>query len=150
MQLTLIIYDGLSNIMNKITHHGVVESIDGDEVKVRFLQTSACAACKVAGHCSASDSKEKVVVVKDGKAAHSHELGDQVTVAMSAGNGRLAVVLAFVVPFFILIAVLVLCLWITGDEAMAALVGIASLVPYYVVLHFLEKRISRQFAFVIE
>ena len=78
------------------------------------------------------------------------ELGDQVTVAMSAGNGRLAVVLAFVVPFFILIAVLVLCLWITGDEAMAALMGIASLVPYYVVLHFLEKRISRQFAFVIE
>lgn len=148
--MTSINYDGLSNIMNKISHQGIVESVAGDEVKVRFLQTSACAACKVAGHCSASDSKEKVVVVKDAKAALTHEVGDHVTVAMPAGNGRLAVVLAFVVPFFILIAVLVLCLWITGDEAMAALMGIASLVPYYVVLHLLEKKVSRQFAFVIE
>ncbi len=136
--------------MNKISHQGIVESVDGDTVLVRFIQTSACAACKVAGHCSASESKEKIVTVKDPKAARTHAVGDQVNVVMPSGNGRFAVILAFVIPFIILVAVLSLCLWITGDEAFSALIGVASLVPYYVGLHFFENRISRQFAFVIE
>ena len=45
----------------KISHSGIVERIDGDCVQVRIVQTSACAACKVAGYCNAAESKEKVI-----------------------------------------------------------------------------------------
>ena len=47
----------------KISHSGIVASISKGCVQVRILQTSACAACKVAGHCNASESKEKIVDV---------------------------------------------------------------------------------------
>ena len=47
----------------KISHSGIVESIEDGCVKVRIVQTSACAACKVAGYCNAADSKEKSVDV---------------------------------------------------------------------------------------
>ena len=136
--------------MNKISHQGIIESIDGNEVTVRFLQTAACASCKAASHCSASEKKEKVVTIKDADVALSYAKGDKVIVVMSAENGRLAVILAFVVPFFILVVVLSFCLWMTKNEAMAALVGILSLMPYYAMLHLFDNKIARQFTFDIE
>ena len=48
----------------KISHSGVIEEIQGDGVKVRIVQTSACAACKVAGYCNAADKKEKIIDVR--------------------------------------------------------------------------------------
>ena len=35
----------------KISHSGVIERIEPDKVQVRIVQTSACAACKVASYC---------------------------------------------------------------------------------------------------
>ena len=92
-----------------------MEEVRGDSVRVRIVQTSACAACKVAGHCSAAESKEKVVEVVDGRAA-AYAPGDNVVVSIEPSIGRRAVILAFVVPFLILVAVLVIALWAIGDE----------------------------------
>ncbi|MBQ4223061.1 MAG: SoxR reducing system RseC family protein [Prevotella sp.] len=134
--------------MSRISHEGVVEEVRGDSVRVRIVQTSACAACKVAGHCSAAESKEKVVEVVDGRAA-AYAPGDSVVVSIEPSTGRRAVILAFVVPFLILVAVLVVALWVTGDEGVAAIVALASLVPYYLLLHGMERRLARKFSFVI-
>lgn len=133
----------------KITHKGVVEDTGDGWVKVRILQTSACSACKVAGHCSAAESKEKTVQVSSSKAGR-YQPGEEVVVAMTAGNGRDAVILAFILPFVIMVAVLMLCLWLTGNEGIAALAGIASLVPYYAVVYHCKDKLARRFAFVIE
>ena len=92
-----------------------MEEVRGDSVRVRIVQTSACAACKVAGHCSAAESKEKVVEVVDCRAA-AYAPGDSVVVSIEPSTGRRAVILAFVVPFLILVAVLVIALWAIGDE----------------------------------
>ena len=51
----------------KICHSGIVERIDDGCVHVRIVQTSACAACKVAGYCNAAESKEKIIDVKKKK-----------------------------------------------------------------------------------
>ena len=134
--------------MSRISHEGVVEEVRGDSVRVRIVQTSACAACKVAGHCSAAESKEKVVEVVDDRAA-AYAPGDSVVVSIEPSTGRRAVILAFVVPFLILVAVLVVALWVTGDEGVAAIIALASLVPYYLVLHGMERRLARKFSFVI-
>ena len=64
---------------NKISHLGVVDSIEGDRVKVRIIQTSACAACKVATHCTASESKVKMVDVFGCDTA-KYKAGQEVTV----------------------------------------------------------------------
>ena len=48
---------------DKIKHLGIVESINGSYLKVRIVQTSACSACSIKGHCSAAESKEKLIDV---------------------------------------------------------------------------------------
>ena len=135
--------------MNKISHQGFVESVEGDSAVVRIVQTSACAACKAASHCSAAESKEKLVEARlqDG---HRPEPGDSVVVSMPAVSGRDAVVYAFVLPFIIMVAVLYCALRLSADEATAALLGIGSLIPYYLVLYLCRGRLRRQFLFVVD
>ena len=48
-----------------IKHCGIVDEITDGCIKVRIVQSSACASCKVASRCNASESKEKIVEVYD-------------------------------------------------------------------------------------
>lgn len=135
--------------MNKINHAGVVEAVQGDCVKVRIVQTAACASCKVAAHCNASEAKEKIIDVTSPDALR-YAKGDSVMVSTTTGNAHRAVLLAFGVPFVLMVAVIVLIYLLTGDEGIAALCGIASLLPYYAILYWQRERIGSHFAFQID
>ena len=64
---------------NTIKHQGIVENISGSHLQVRIVQTSACASCSIKGHCSSSDTKEKIIdVTNDG--TFSYQPGDHVWV----------------------------------------------------------------------
>ena len=142
---------GLQESMsNEISHAGVIESIAEGCVKVRILQTSACASCKVAAHCNASESKVKVVDVCGAPNVSSLSVGQSVVVSTSRDVANRALLLGFGLPFLLLVAVLMVVLWITGNEGIAALSAIGSLVPYYMVLWLLRDRISRQVRFEIK
>ena len=134
---------------NKIKHSGVIENIMGDSVQVRIVQTSACAACKVAGYCNASESKEKLVDVYHADTRHL-KVGDVVMVTASTQVAAHALLLGFGLPFVVLVAVLFAVLLITGNEGAAALSGLAALVPYYAVLFLFRNRIRDKLSFSIE
>ena len=133
----------------KITHSGVIESIEDGCVHVRIVQTSACAACKVAGYCNAAESKEKVVDVFDSN-SQAYSVGQQVTVTTSGSVAAKALLWAFGIPFLLMMTVLVAVLLLTGSEGTAAVSALASLVPYYAVLWLLRDRMRQQLAFAIE
>lgn len=135
---------------NKIRHEGVIDSIDEGCVHVRILQTSACAACKVAGYCNAAEAKEKIVDVFCN--ARERELlpGQPVTVSASGDVAARALLWAFGIPFVLLVTILVIVLWQTGDEGIAALSALLSLIPYYGLLYLMRHRMQRQMAFTIE
>ena len=134
---------------NKIKHSGVIEKIMDDCIQVRIVQTSACAACKVAGYCNASESKEKLIDVYH---ADSHRLnvGDAVTVTASTEVAAHALLLGFGLPFIVMVAVLVIVLQTTGNEGRAALSGLLALVPYYAVLYLFRNRLRDKLSFSIE
>jgi len=134
---------------DKISHLGVVDSIEGDCVKVRIVQTSACAACKVASHCHASESKEKMVDVFCCDSA-KYAMGQEVTVWASREVANRALLLGFGIPLLLLMGVLLAVLRWTGDEGMAALASLGALVPYYIVLWLLRDRIRQKVSFRIE
>ena len=134
---------------NKIKHSGVIENIMGDSVQVRIVQTSACAACKVAGYCNASESKEKLVDVYHAD-TQNLKVGDVVMVTASTQVAAHALLLGFGLPFVVLVAVLFAVLLITGNEGAAALSGLAALVPYYAVLFLFRNRIRDKLSFSIE
>ena len=134
---------------DKISHPGVVDSIEGDCVKVRIVQTSACAACKVAAHCNASESKEKLVDVFGCDTA-KYATGQEVVVSASREVANRAILLGFGLPLLLLIGVLLMVLRWTGDEGMAAMASLGALVPYYIVLWLLRDSIRQQVSFRIE
>lgn len=134
---------------NSIRHSGVVENVEGDCVKVRIVQTSACSSCKIAGHCTASESKHKIVDVYD-KAHEGLNVGDVVVVVASQRTGMLSVLLSSVIPLLILVLVLFGAIALTGNEPMAALMGICALIPYYIVLYLLRDKIRSKLSFGIE
>lgn len=136
-------------MVDNISHSGVVESVEDGCVHVRIVVTSACAACKVAGYCNAAESKEKVVDVYTAKSA-AYVVGQAVTVSASRQVATHALLLAFGLPFVILVAVLVGVLLLTGDELWAALGGLLALVPYYSILWLFRQKVRDRLAFQIE
>ena len=134
----------------KISHSGVVESISEGCVQVRILQTSACAACKVAGHCHASESKEKIVDVLNVGDTSRLKVGDSVVVSASRDVANRALLLGFGVPFLILVSVLIIMLQLVSDEGLAALAALSALLPYYGLLYLMRDRIQQKMAFSFE
>ena len=134
---------------NRISHSGIVESVQKGCVKVRIVQTSACAACKVAGHCNAAESKVKMVDVICCDTA-KYKTGQEVVVSTSKEVANRALLLGFGIPLLLLVAVLLVVLRWTGDEGMAALASLGVLIPYYFVLWLLRDSIRQQVSFRIE
>ena len=134
---------------NTIKHLGIVENIQGSHLSVRIVQTSACAACSVKGHCSSADSKDKIIDIVD-TAAASYKVGEQVMVIGEMSMGMMAVVLAFIIPFVLLIFSLFLLMALLENELYAALLSLAVLVPYYFILWLNRTRLKQHFSFTIK
>ncbi len=131
-----------------IRHQGIVENISGSHLQVRIVQTSACASCSVKGHCSSAETKEKLVDVYDVDAA-SYRPGDRVWVAGRLSMGAMAVLLAFILPFLVLIVSLFVLMAVRNDELFAALGSLALLIPYYYILWLNKARIGKKFSFSV-
>ena len=135
---------------NKISHSGVIDRIDGGHVQVRIVQTSACAACKVAGYCNAAESKEKIVDVFCDSVAKNLTVGQPVTVTASGQVATRALLWGFGLPFLLMVSVLIVVLKWTGHEGVAALSGLGVLIPYYIMLWLFRDRMREQLAFSLE
>ncbi|WP_455671533.1 SoxR reducing system RseC family protein [Phocaeicola sp.] len=133
-----------------IKHRGIVENIKGSHVVVRITQTSACAACSVKGHCNASESKDKLIDVFDTKAS-SYQVGEEVMLYGTTSMGMQAVLLAFGVPFLILLITLFVTMRLTdGNELRSAIISLLALVPYYLIIYVCRNKLSKKFSFTLE
>ena len=133
---------------NTIKHQGIVENINGSHLQVRIIQTSACASCSIKGHCSSADTKEKLIDVTDDNVS-SYQPGDRVWVIGELSMGVMAVLLAFILPFLVLIFSLFIFMAIWNDEMGSALCSLALLIPYYYILWLNKSRLGKKFSFSI-
>ena len=131
-----------------IKHDGIVIAVNGDgTVRVRIVQTSACASCKAKAMCASAESKEKEILA----------IGDEAEVMVQQKMGWKAVLLAYILPFVVMMAVIVLgnqAIRLLGAEAMGkngeAIIGTAALCAmgvYYIVLGFFKDKIQKDFSF---
>ena len=134
---------------NTIKHLGILENIQGSHLSVRIVQTSACAACSAKGHCSSADSKDKIIDIID-TAASSYRVGEKVMVIGETSMGMMAVVLAFIIPFILLIFSLFLFMALMENELYSALLSLAILIPYYFILWLNKTRLKQKFSFTIK
>lgn|SRR5574344_2083481 len=131
----------------RISHSGIIEAVNEKSVTVRILQESACGTCKVAGHCNASESKEKLIEIADSTGQYA--IGQQVTVSAPLQTEWKALMIGYIVPLIILAGVLAAVLLIFGQEPLAALCSIAALAVYYFMVYLLRGKINKTIQFEI-
>lgn len=133
----------------KISHRGIIKTITPETISVAIIAQTACDACHSKGLCSVSGEKEKIIEVKN-TAQNEHKQGESVLVTMSPKMGVKAVLWGYFVPFFIMLATLIIAVKATDNEGFSGLLALAVLLPYYVVLYLLRKNLQSVFEFKIE
>ena len=145
-----------------IKHDGIIIALNGDGTAlVRIVQTSACAACKAKAMCASAESAEKemtVVLLGDEQWA----VGNEVEVMVQQKMGWKAVVLAYLLPFFVMLAVMFIgneAIGRLGDEAIGLLgdeakreavlgtVALCAMALYYLVLGMFKDKLQKEFSF---
>lgn len=129
--------------------NGIIRSMDSNAYFISVIAQSACASCQVKGACNVNEIEEKMVEVPktdDDK----YKIGDRVSLVMEKSLGTKAVMLGYIVPFLILLITLIISLNIFNHEGYAGLLAILILVPYYIILNLMKRRLKSTFVFRIE
>lgn len=134
---------------NRIKHNGVVDGVEEGCVRVRILQSSACSACKVAAHCNASETKEKIIEVQVAD-ADRYQRGDSVIVVADTAVGFRASLYGYLLPLILMVVSLVAVLKITQSEGYAAMSALGILIPYYIGLYLLRNKLRNKLSFSLE
>ena len=132
-------------MQNAIEHQGVIIAIDDKFAHVKIEQISACASCHVKSMCGASEKAEKVI---DAHISDSTlKVGDQVTVIGQKSLGIQAILLAYVLPFMLIVSVLFIVNIFTTNEIVIGTCALASLIPYFIILRLMRNKIQAKFQF---
>lgn len=136
--------------MSKIIEHsGIIHQINGKHIRVQITQTSACSACHAKGTCTAADMKDKYIDVESTNS--NYKIGDEVTLYGQSAMGLFAVLLAFVLPFLLVLGVLfILNHFMDNEEVLAGAIALGALIPYYIILSFFNTKLQAKLKFYIK
>jgi len=138
----------MTNFKDTIQHPGIIEGIGLDKVQVNILSQSACSSCHSKGMCTVAEMENKTVDVTK-TPDFDYKVGDEVIVYMKKSLGRKAVYYGYLFPFLLMFATLVLVLWLTSNEGLAAFSSLLILIPYYYILYKIKDKLSTTFEFKI-
>ncbi|MFI3264321.1 MAG: SoxR reducing system RseC family protein [Rikenellaceae bacterium] len=131
------------------SHSGKVLSIEGKYIRVGFQTSGACGGCSARSKCGMVDSstREVLVALREGE---SYSIGDNVEVAISYQIGVMSVIVAYIIPLIILIGTLSGAIFFNVEEGVAALISLATVAIYYVVVYLCRSKLDKQIKFTIE
>lgn len=139
----------MTNESNIISHEGVVTKITDEELEIKILSQSACAACHAKSACGMGEQAEKILIVPRPK-SKDFALMQRVNVRMAIGQGNKAAVLAYLIPIILLLAVLFVCLGLGLSEGISALLSVVALIPYYIILYLRRDKLKQKFEYLID
>lgn len=131
----------------EIEHSGIIDSIQGAQVRVQIVQMSACSSCHAKGACSAADMDEKYIDVVSTDT--NLKVGDLVIIYGQSSMGLFAVLLAFVLPFVLILLTLIVANNFTTNEGFAGTLSLAILLPYFFILSLFNKKLKTKLKFQI-
>ena len=134
---------------NNISHRGRVVEITPELTSVEIISEAACASCHAKGLCGLGESKSKLVQLPTSPYMDLAP-GDEVEVLLSAYMGHKAVWIAYVIPCFLLIAVLLILNATAVGELASGLGAIASVLVYYFVVWLFRGRLRNEYIFKIK
>ncbi|MBT8258939.1 MAG: SoxR reducing system RseC family protein [Bacteroidia bacterium] len=127
---------------NTFIHSGTVSRISGDAVIVSLDENVHCDSCQIKSACGMSESRVKEVEVMN--TDDSFSIHETVNVMIKKESAIKAVFWAYVFPFFLMLGVLLIASGFL-PEWLAGLLALVVLLPYYIVLHYLDPFFKRTF-----
>ena len=120
-------------------------SVSGTSAHVEIVQTSACSACKAKSMCMSSESQVKQM---DVIMLEPMQVGDKVEVEVRERLAWKAVLLAYILPFIVMIGVITALDFMTNwSEAVVGSLSLCGIALYYIGLSFFKGRLQKQFTF---
>lgn len=133
-----------------IEHDAVVTDVDSmkRQITVGITDSAECGGCPAARLCAGMHDTQKIVIpVKDTSAFHK---GDSVIIRGTEQMHRKAIMLATFIPCVCLIAIMVAIYLLTGgNQLLAALGGLLSMVVFFLALYLCRNRIAHEFNFSV-
>lgn len=130
-----------------IEHSGTVISISEHEATVLIAQSSACSGCHAKQACTSADVQEKKIIADLN--GNQFQIGDLVTIIGKKTIGLQAVLLAFVIPFLLILTALFIFDYYHINEGIAGLIALAILLPYYFILSRFESLLKQKLKFYL-
>ena len=128
-----------------IRHEGVVLRTSGNMAHVEIVQTSACSACKARSMCMSSESQQKQM---DVVMLEPLQAGDRVEVEVRERLAWRAVLLAYILPFVVMMAVIAVLDFATDwSEAIVGTLSLCAIALYYLILSAFKHKLQKQFSF---
>ena len=129
-----------------IRHEGIVLRTEGNMAHVEIVQTSACSACKAKSMCMSSESRQisnmRCLMLEP------LQVGDHVEVEVRERLAWRAILLAYILPFIVMIAVIAILDFATDwSEAVVGTLSLCGIALYYLILSGFKHRLQRQFTF---
>lgn len=118
------------------------------ELEVEVCRPEACAACKAKSVCSEGGGQGKrMTLINDGQ---GYRIGEQITLVMRRSSGLKAVLIAYLVPVFLIVAALLIFQALQVRDIVAATVTLGLLGLYFLIVRMLRGRINRELTIEIE
>ena len=133
----------------QIEHEGVIHEIGENILKVHFIMESSCSGCHAKGVCNLEERNGEILEVKK-KAHEVYEKGEKVKIVIRESLGLKAVLIAYLIPFMIVMVSLFTFVEILQNEIKAGIISLILLVPYYLLVYFYRSRIKKEIDFTIE
>lgn len=134
---------------NIIYHTAKVLSVDNDSVKVLIERGSACETCYNRGACGAFEKKEMIYDIKTDE-SNRFSVGETVRVGIATNTGLKAVVYAYILPMVVFVVAFLIAYLLSAPDWLSALIGIAVLAVYYILLAKYRNKLEKEFTFTIE
>ena len=135
------------NESSSIEHRGVIQSVSSSTIKVNLLNVAACSSCHAKAACSVSEVDNKVIEILN--TGGNFIKGEHVRVLYEKTLGPKALLLGYLLPFFVVFATLMISWIISGNEVLSGLLSLASLIPYYAGLALFRNKLKKVFRFKI-
>ena len=123
-----------------VVHEGIIQKIEGQQITVKMVVDSACAACHAKGICGAADSQDKVVVAKNVN-DESFSVGERVQVELRQTLAFQAVLIGYLLPFVVLMTTFCLMSYFVKNELIDVSVSFLATILYYFIV-WLSHRFS--------
>lgn len=129
-----------------IEHKAKVVFREGDRIDVEMIVEDACLGCRAKKACGMNDEDVKLVSLLS-ESASAYEVGEVVNVCIEQRMGMKAAAYAYIYPFFIILAVLLLMFELGQSDLMSGLSALGAAAVYYLFLAAFRQNIEKEIIF---